>query len=92
MFQNPTYEYIGGFSLASDICACAGTAQTADIASAHHSPPTTFHNLLFMLPSSLDLASFAFLGMLGSRQCTRTASWEPEYCRPELLTAKLTRR
>src|SRR5713226_3191389 len=48
ILQNPMYEYIGGFSLTSDVCAPAGTAQTAAIASAQ-SPAKTLHTFLFMI-------------------------------------------
>src|SRR5208282_206847 len=44
IFQNETYEYIGGFSLPSDICALAGETV---IASAH-SPAKTPHTFMFM--------------------------------------------
>src|ERR1700685_872158 len=52
--QNATYEYIGGFSLTSDICADTGMAQTADIANTH-SPAKTFHSFLFMIFILRDL-------------------------------------
>jgi hypothetical protein len=47
IFQNETYEYIRGFSLTSDICACADEMQTADIAIVH-SPAKTLHSFLFI--------------------------------------------
>src|SRR5580704_7702976 len=39
---------MGGFSLLSIFCACAGAAETADIASAH-TPVTTLHKRLFII-------------------------------------------
>src|SRR5208282_792624 len=55
IFQNDTYEYIGGFSLTSDICALDGAIQTADIAIAH-SPAKTLHSFLFIKFILRDLA------------------------------------
>src|SRR2546426_9272157 len=57
--QNPTYEYIGGFSLTSGICAPAGAAQTAAIASAH-SPAKTLPNFLFIIFILLSSQDFHF--------------------------------
>src|SRR2546426_7591797 len=59
IFQNPTYEYIGGFSLTSGICAPAGAAQTAAIASAH-SPAKTLPNFLFIIFILLSSQDFHF--------------------------------
>src|SRR5208282_2397718 len=55
ILQNPTYEYIGGFSLLSDICAHAGNTHTADITSAH-SPAKTLPSFQFMIFTLRDLA------------------------------------
>ena len=50
--QNETYEYIGGFSLASDICARAGGAQQAAIASTPNPA-----KILQLFPLSIFLSS-----------------------------------
>jgi len=55
ILQNPTYEYIGGFSLLSDICAHAGNTHTADITSAH-SPTKILPSFQFMIFTLHDLA------------------------------------
>src|SRR5271165_2858755 len=68
MAQFPTYEYIGGFSLASDICAPAGTAQTTAIASAH-SPTKTLLIFLFMVSFH---SSVSYLKPLFARKLTRS--------------------
>src|SRR5215470_4353018 len=47
MFQFPIYEYIGGFSLTSAVCARPGVAQTTAIASAH-SPTETLSKFRFI--------------------------------------------
>src|SRR5579864_1302416 len=53
IFQNATYEYIGGFSLASDICADAGKTKTVDSASRHSAAKTiqSFRFIIFILRS-----------------------------------------
>src|ERR1039457_7077579 len=64
IFQNETYEYIRGFSLTSDICACADEMQTADIAIVH-SPAklsTVSCSLIFVLR---DLAQEVQVGTSG---------------------------
>src|SRR5579871_4460683 len=56
IFQNEMYEYIGGFSLTSDICAHAGRAQIAIIASPHTSAKAIFNLAIIAFPpSSQDL-------------------------------------
>src|SRR5580700_2589781 len=70
IFQYATYEYSGGCSFASDICADAGTTQTADIATTH-SPAKTLHSFLFMALILRDLPRASMGGPgLGRRQCT----------------------
>src|SRR5580692_3142612 len=69
IFQNATYEYIGGFSLTSDICANAGKTQTADIVSTL-SPAKNLHSFLFMILILRDLARDPWGTWPGRRQCT----------------------
>src|SRR5579863_3408398 len=80
ILQNETYEYIAGFSLTSDICAHAGTTQTADIASTH-SPAKTLHSFLFMFFILRDLAQDLHGGGpgLGDGSVAPIASWEVFY-------------
>src|SRR5580658_4794548 len=61
IFQYATYEYIGGFSLLSDICADTGTTQTADIANTH-SPAKALHSLLLIICILRDLAQGLYGG------------------------------
>jgi hypothetical protein len=51
------YEYMGGFSLTSDVCARIGAAKTAAMASAH-SPAKTLLNILFMKLSLREVPGF----------------------------------
>src|SRR5437763_10902244 len=53
MLQLLTYEYSGGFSLTSDVCARAGTTQKA--AAKAHSPATNFHGFTLTIYSSLSI-------------------------------------
>src|SRR5947209_19737822 len=57
--QFPTYEYIGGFSFISDVCASAGAAQVVATAIAH-SPARTRPNFVFMTFSFAKVQDFDF--------------------------------
>src|SRR5947207_11791346 len=50
--QFPTYEYIGAFSLTSDICACADPTATAVKASAHTPASMPLICLLMFSPNT----------------------------------------
>src|SRR2546428_7255794 len=63
IFQNPTYEYIGGFFFNSGISAPAGAAQTAAIAGAH-SPAKTLPHFLFIIFLLLRNQRFHFVFLL----------------------------
>src|ERR1017187_4813939 len=68
IFQFETHEYIGGFSLLSELCARAGAEQTTDAASTH-SPANTLD--IFMFIFSLSLIQPGFIPCYpGRRQCT----------------------
>src|SRR5260370_17198574 len=66
--QFPTYEYMGGFSFTSDVCANAGAAQMAATAIAHTTTNPLPHSFFIHFPfrrcPRFDLA------ILGRGKCT----------------------
>src|SRR5579864_785766 len=73
IFQNATYEYIGGFSLASDICADAGKTKTVDSAS-RHSAAKTIQSFRFIIFISVLAQALGGGTLPWRRQCTPIGS------------------